>query len=129
MHATTGTHPHPRTHRRASHKNTGTALTPVAALKLDLPIHCMPAGVLQLRCEGDGRALVGRQALVSPEQPNEATALLNLQETNNAQGRRTGARTSARRQQLRAEARLGVWLLLLAVGPARQALSLALSAA
>jgi hypothetical protein len=41
-------------------------------------IDCVPGGVLQLRCKGDGRALLCRQALVSPEQPHKAATLLNL---------------------------------------------------
>jgi hypothetical protein len=53
-------------------------LTPVAALELDLAIDRLPCGILQLRRKGDGRALVRRQALVTPEQPDKPATLLNL---------------------------------------------------
>lgn len=62
-------------------------LTPVAALKLDLAVDSLPAWVLQLWCKGDRGALISWQALVTPEQPDEAATLLDLQGSRTPQTR------------------------------------------
>ena len=48
---------------------------PVVALELDLPVHGLPAGVLQLRHGRDGRPLGVGEVRAPVEQPAEAAAL------------------------------------------------------